>query len=670
MHKRSTVSYAVLPVAFCLLLPTVSLAQRVGFRAVGRYNYSPVSDFRQDSFGLGDLPGPQPASGGGVLGSSIYSGGAPRGSYVHSSAGGGGGQSTPALVDESMRQTRVYDPMAPLAVATPTTGPAILATRQNVAQASNQILAAAAELTRGDRPVSVTRPALTSLAPPEPGAYRAAMLKGENDLRQENYAEAITSFTAAKDTDPEAPEALLALAQAYLATADSSYGETAKYLGETLKAFPALLLVRVHPKDFYATPATYDRIVAALDQHVTTNPGDAAALFVQGYLLWRDGKLDDAFDVLSDAVVRSKSPELTQAIDLLLRGMGQVRQEIAEAGPKMQSPVEFPWAGISLALPEGFSLQPLSQINRAMVATGGTADAPQRISLSLYPIGKDIELPALMDSVTQHLDAQLGVTDSVVEADAEVPFLAGKAAVRAFGCTYGSKRVVGVRLCFIRDVPQPSGGSMPMAYVLGMGVMEDQADQLLPALASVARSIKLTDFRRPIDLPISKQGRVVSDPQLGFTIRQPADWVGSFSERGFTMGQFDCLRGGDVSPRVELIVATVPADFTAESFGKHAIEAKAAEGFKMEVLSHGPADLAGRKGYQFVVHKQTVNAEASEQPAESIEIGRLILTPGQDGQQRMYAIVVQCQDVTWQQADAVMAAVAPDFSLLSDNNAD
>ncbi|MHC4985418.1 MAG: hypothetical protein ACYTFO_04600, partial [Planctomycetota bacterium] len=619
--------------------------------------------FRANSFGVSDLPRQQTAGGGGVLGSSMYSGGAPAGMTTPS--GGGSGdhtsrQQTPSGIG-TVRQVQVYDPMAPMTVAGSASGrAAIVAASTDTVR--SQIDAAAALGQSAETVGTVTRPNLTSLAPPDASAYQVAMLKGEQALKDIDYPAALTAFEAALVAGQGTPEVLLSLTHTYLAVSEGSYIEAAGYLGRTLDKLPTLPMARVHPKDFYAE-GEYDRILAALEAHVEANPQDHDAMLVLGYLRWRDGLIDQAVDVLGDAVVlASDNEDLSDAIDTLLKGIGAASQSLRSRGPTMQDPIAFPWAGIRLSLPEGFQPQRLVQINSILLAGGGEGQATRRISLTVFPIGPDLELWELMDSVTEHMNAQLGISNVTVENEAEVAFLDGQAAVRALSCEYGDTEIVGARACFIRELDSPLIEGQRLAYVLGMGVLADDADIVLPSLAAVARSIEYVDFERPVDRPVPEHGRDVIDPHHGFSIRQPFGWVGAQTERGFTMGQFDCLQGGTVTPRVDVIVLAAGPEHTAASFGRQVIETRAAEGHEITVLSHGPTQLADRDGYEFVI-KKTRPATDTQAAATWTEVGRLIVVPADNDQQRVYGLVVRCRDASDEKAVAIMDAVAPTFSL-------
>jgi hypothetical protein len=675
MRKRTLFFRLIIPVGLSVfllatLMTQVTLGQggRWGGRS-GGYSYNPVRDFQSYSFGAGDLPGPTPASGGGPLGSSIYGGGAPAGAQRQSSGGDNGqiNASVPSsaslMAQGGNRTTRVYDPMKPVSFASSAGGVTALSVSMSQSP-THQIFKATSDLAENaDDAVTLTRPALTSLAPPEAGAFRTAMLKGEQELKDNDYTTATTSFEAAKNAAPGAPEPLLSLFHVSLATANGDYTQSADYLGQTLRAFPHLPLARVYPTDFYAE-GEFDTLLAGLREHVKENEEDGNALFVLGYLEWRAAEATDAMKVLGEAVTASNDKELTKSVNLLLEGIGSLRETIIADAPDMQPATDFDWAGVRMALPDGFVQERLTHINNIFVAAGGTAEAPKRTSLMIYPLPHDMELTPLMDAVTKDIENRVGVLDLTNEGDATVPFFDRSALVRVLKLDYAGNTFVGARMCFVRQVIDPDGKTRHVAYVLGLGMLESEADQVLPTLAAMARSIELLDFTRPLDLPVPDTGLRVSDPQLGFAITQPTGWVGSFDDDGFSMGQFDFLEGGVVSPRVDVITATFPAGMTAKEVCKNALETKAKEGFIMTVISHREVQLAGGDGYE-VLFKKTREATDTQEAQSWIEMGRVVTMSTDGDKERMIALVVRTTDSTPEKTTAIMEAMAPKLSLIN-----
>ena len=669
MRKRTFFYRAILPASACLVLLVTVLTQTSvgqGYRGGSRggYGYNPVRDFNASSFGVSDLPGPQPAGGGGVLGSSMYSGGSPRGtgSSQHISGGSSGPNNTSLMAQGAPRSTQVYNPMQPTTVTIGAGGQTALATfQQNAPQ--DQFVTATSDLAQNaEESVTITRPALTSLAPPQEGIYRDAMLNGEKALKASDFDDAATKFNAAKKAAPKnTPEPLLSLFHVALATADGDYAQSADYLGQALKAFPTLALARVYPEAFYAD-GEYDTILKALTTHVDANTNDANAAFVLAYLTWRGGNATEAINLLDAAAGNASDDTLAGSIALLQESFGKLKSNLVEAGPAMQEPVDYPWAGVRMALPEGFKQTQLTQINGIFAASGGNLEAPQRASLTVYPLPHDMDLTTLMDAITKDMDARIGVSEVKIEGDAIVPFYDKSAIIRQMSLEYSGNTFVGARVCFIRDVKTPSGEIKHVAYVLGLGMLEAHANELLPSLAAMMRSMEPIDFESPINLPVSTEGQQIADPQLGFSIHQPNGWAGAFDEDGFSMGQFDPLSGGIVSPRVEVIVHKITDGHTPQSIGQAAIEARTAEGFTMTVISHGETQLAGKDGYEFIVRKDHPGDDTT--PAHSwIEMAQIVSVDVEGDQQNMVALVVRSCDAEVGKTMKIMESFAPTLKL-------
>ncbi len=650
MRTRTHHYHILVAVGLCLgiLAVTTSLYSGDGERM--------IVDFRQDSVGLGDLPQPTPANGSGVLGSSIYSGGAPRGDVRGYQMGGGGGGASFTTVEQGMTQTRVYDPMATMAVTQPTPGTSALMVYMGE-HSGNQIESAAEGLAQSAAEQTVvTRPAITSLAPAQGGEYRMAMLRGEALLKQKDYGEALANFKVAETESGGLEESLLAQVFAYLGSADGDYTDAANALGKTLHVFPALPMARIHPNNFLAT-GEYDRIVGALKDHVKANPNDANAFFVQAYLEWCDGDVPEAGAAARAALDCVNDEALKQSIDLLIEGAGMAKEQLQAAAPTMGDPISLPTVGLKLQLPEGFTQGRLRQINRVLEATGGTPDAPQRVTLNLFPVSDTTALKDLMDS-TMQIDAARGIDMIGVDDEAKVAFMDDdEGYYRAFRCEYGGNNFAVVRFCFTRMITRLDGSTQRMAYVLTMGVLEDHAAMLLPAVAAVARSIELTEIQRPVDLPIPDAGVVITDQQWGFSVKQPEGWAGALDEHGFTMGQFDCLMGGRVTPRVEVIAAVVDDDHSPKSIVEKALAEKAEQGYEMTVLSDTPVQFAGHEGHEFVATKKSPDGDMW------MEAARVILVTETDETEKLIALVVRCEYATEEQAKAILDAVAPTVTL-------
>ena len=162
---------------------------------------------------------------------------------------------------------------------------------------------------------------ITTLVPDIPGKYQELMQKGEKAFRNGDFREAVFQFDLANIISINSPESLLSLMHTYFATAHGIYSLPSFYLRETLKRFPELALIHIHPKAFYGKGADYIRDIVRLENYVTKYPKNPNGQFLLGYIRWRDGKPKAAKKALEAALQYSHNKELTEAIHILWDGI-------------------------------------------------------------------------------------------------------------------------------------------------------------------------------------------------------------------------------------------------------------------------------------------------------------------------------------------------------------
>ena len=602
---------------------------------------------------------PQPQIGTGPLGSSVYSAN-PTYRPVSSVA------PVPAMdspLSNQMQSVSVYSPMSPVIIA-PSGGGAVVTGGAGAGGYSNPVRDMASALAaKSKQGPSITAEAMTSLAPPTPGAYQSAMLRGESQFRSGDYAGAITNFEAARKLANDSPESLLSLAQAYFAKADASPDQAADYLAKALRAFPDLPLVRVRPKGFFGNADDYAKAFARVQGFVKDNPKDAAAMLLLGYLQWRTGLVDEALSSLDAAMACSSDKDLTDAITIMLDGISRSGQIVLSKAPPIDPAQDYPWAGIRLGLPSGTKTDPLTSLSQVIVGMtpGDNKSAPLQVALYAYPVGEGVTVRAFLDSMTDFLRQSPTVKDMATDAEAEVPFPTGKAWVRIF--TYkqpanDSKIAMGW-VAFIREPQGKQAGRI--GYLLGLATGDQQADVVLPALAAVCKTIALTNPVSFNPAAADVQGSTFQDSQRAFSVVQPAGWAGRGTDKGFEMSQMDFARGNVVSPRAEVFVQTIPGSYSPQSFGQEAVNRKVPEGMTRTILSQGPASLGGQAGYQFVVSQSPQQGGSG---AASVLVGRLICLDRPDGNKTMYALVVNCRDAQPKDAQTLADKLASSFKIL------
>lgn len=604
---------------------------------------------------------PQQSVGSGPLGSSIYAG-----NY----GGGGFGLNRPAyssLLDSpltsSLRTSTAYTPMAPTVLSP--AGSTVNLTPPAGFGYANPVRESISVLAARDREgFALDVPPLTSLAPRTPGAYREAMLRGEAAFRQGKFDDAVRSFQAARGASNDSAESLLSLAQVYFAMGEKYYAQAAGNLAKVLAKFPGLMQVRVRPVDFFPNAQDYNKAVASLDAYVAANPKDSAAVLLLGYMQYRSGLVDKSLSTVEAGMATSPAKDMEDALAALYEGILRTGKVVAEGAPAMAKAIDYGWAGIRLAMPTGFKPSPLASPNQVisgMIDNGQGVD-PEDVSLYAYPLGEgDMTLKALMDFMMNSIRSQPSIKDMNTEAEAEVPFQTGHALVRLFNYSSGEsqKRTFMGWVAFVRE---PADKTSPrIAYLLGLATTEKRADALLPTLAAIAKTIEMSDVTSPSAATIDVQGSTIQDAQFNFAITQPWGWSGRPTDKGFEMGQMDFARGSSVSPKVDLIVQTVPAAQTPRTLVEAAIERKAPKGMTRSVISQGPAKMAGLEGYEVVGTQKPDEGTAG---FASTIVCRIVCVDQPDGHRKMYALVVNCRDCGPTDAQALTDRIGATLQIL------
>ncbi len=600
---------------------------------------------------------PQPTLGEGPLGSSVYTGGG-SGGYRGPIAVSGGVPSSESVLSNQVRSVQMYTPMAPVNLS-----PSNAGNLSGYQAYTNPVRELASILEEKDAEgMSIRSARLTTLAPKTPGVYREAMVQGEALFRQGKLQDAAAAFENARSLSKDSPESLLSLMHVYFAMGDKTYGKAADCLAKTLQGIPDLLMIRVRPVDFYGKAEDYAKNSAALNAYVAANPKDAPAMFLLGYIQYREGLMDKAAPTLKAVMALSPSREIADGVYALQDGITQMRQLIHADAPTIQKARDFAWAGISMGVPEGFKASPLTSPNQVLLGTveNPAKGDPYQVSLYAYSLGEGMSLKAFMDYMTDSLRQTPALKNMTTDAEVEVPFYTGRALVRVFTYEMGSAENK-TSMGWIAFIPEPKEKNAPrIAYMLGVAMTEKQADQLLPVLVAVSKTITTAVPQCPAISAVVAKGSAIEDRQFGFSIIQPEGWAGRSTNKGYEMGQMDFARGV-ISPKVEVIAQSIPASFTPKTFGEQAAAKNAPKGFVRTILSQGPAKLDGMDGYQFVGSQKP---EAGAAGTETILVGRLICLDTGNGSQMMFALVVNCGNVSPKDAEAFAETMASCFKLL------
>lgn len=371
------------------------------------------------------------------------------------------------------------------------------------------------------------------------------------------------------------------------------------------------------------------------------------------------------------------------AIPLFLVGVlaSHAVAESLTATVKIQKSVDYPQAGIILAVPTGFSFSPLlSQEYQVMVASRIEGRrASQSVSLSAYPVAAGVTPERFLQELRKPLESNLAVRQLKVVKTTKVPVAGLVGAAAHLTYTFRGIKTVAVSACFIRDVTPTGPATKPdddtragggrLAYVLTLEVAEAHRKTLLRTFDAIVRTIMITLIERPIDIEKDYDGPYLRDFPRGYALRMPKGWIGGQNALGVFMEQADYKLGGIPCPSVQVVSNLVPPSMSAEACGAKAIEWMKKNGVTVEILSKGPAKMAKRDGYQYVIRKtQTPKTNKAKTPplaTTTIEVHRLLcVLPSEEDEEeraRHYTLIVAGQDATVKQMTELADNLAQHF---------
>lgn len=346
---------------------------------------------------------------------------------------------------------------------------------------------------------------------------------------------------------------------------------------------------------------------------------------------------------------------------------------------KMQPARTYPHAGISLAIPTGFTSYPqLTGQFQVMLATRVEGrQATQSISLAVYPAGAKTTPAQWLEILRRSLEKSLSVRRLSVEKNEPIVIAGQKGRAVQMTYTFRGIPTAAVSVCFPRDIASavPAAPPVHLLYVLTLEVAQEHRGTLLRTFRAVTRTILLTDLKRPIDVPLDfENGAYLRDFARGYAVRLPVGWIGGQNEVGAFLEQADYTLGGQPCPAVQVVSRLVAPALSAEDCIRKAVASMEKQGATVEVLSKGPARLAGHDALQMVLRQTQPPATqpsqaAPTEPDEILEVHRLLrLDPNEENDEefaRTYALIVTGQRVTVEQLVALADQLAERFQIMS-----
>lgn len=366
---------------------------------------------------------------------------------------------------------------------------------------------------------------------------------------------------------------------------------------------------------------------------------------------------------------------------------------------KMQAAAEFPHAGISLAVPEKFEFQPLTEpwdvCHATLMDAGKTL---QGVTLSAYPVaaedkdGQPVTAEKFADGMIKEVQKSLAVSHFKLGKTATIPIAGIDGTVRVMRYSFRGAQTAAAQVYFIREEKNPLVPEVKvrLCYVISAESSPEKEASLLTVLGEIIKSTKLTKFARPSALDVKDFEAPMKDFKLGFSVSPPKGWYVNLVPSGVEIAQTDYLLIGETKkgkiqapagmPLVRVCQAEMAGQSTAQDIAAKEIQARqkvaASANLEIEVLSKGEAKMAGVDGYEFVLRQAAVKAAtteaatapAADEPATFI-VQRTIVAAGDSGPSKSYYIRVHLIGDSAKPAQALMEKLSEKFELLGPETA-
>jgi len=289
---------------------------------------------------------------------------------------------------------------------------------------------------------------------------------------------------------------------------------------------------------------------------------------------------------------------------------------VLSAETQMSAPVNYPNAGISIALPTGFEIQAPSDASAVVSAARSIGGRPaQAVSLTAFCVGAKITTADCADQAERALSLAVRKFQSLKSVPIKVAGITGIA--RLLKYTFRGEPTTAARVFFVREL---KSDGVRICYVVTVEVKAKYEQTLLPTLDKVIKTIKLTAVQSPGSIPVSLSDKELKSFSNAFSIRLPRGWFGSVVDDGINTGQTNYLAGGVPSPQISVLSRILESDTTSESCAKLAmsrhLDASTRPDSGVKVISQGPTKVGENDAYQFII-KMTYKIQVATQPANS-----------------------------------------------------
>ncbi|MBT3278908.1 MAG: hypothetical protein HN370_05985 [Phycisphaerales bacterium] len=293
---------------------------------------------------------------------------------------------------------------------------------------------------------------------------------------------------------------------------------------------------------------------------------------------------------------------------------------------QMSPKFDIAHAGLRMAIPQGFSRSTLLSNGMVMLATRAeTIKATQSLSVMCYTLGEAFTPESLAKSLMDDLTDNLSIRRLKVLKKTPIRVAGTDGIAHHLSYTQAGIKTVSITLCLIRKVTPPKWSNpsiqplkpFQLAYIFSLEIAESHAESLHRTFDNLVKTIEMTDFRRPVEVPWTFRGAYLKNITNGVGIRKPNGWSGSPSPLGVTLWVPDYRLKSVPSPNVEIASVLTEPGIDAKTCLLRGIESQRKQGLVIDVLKQGAITLAKKPGYEFIVRKRLFHTPEAIAPTDT-----------------------------------------------------
>ncbi len=316
---------------------------------------------------------------------------------------------------------------------------------------------------------------------------------------------------------------------------------------------------------------------------------------------------------------------------------------------EMSEPVAYSFAGVKLAMPKNFEIQPFAGPNSVVRAVRTKNEQPiMSVGLSVFAQKPDVTLDEFVknnqpgrDDLSVRSYKQLGASSIKVAG------LSAKAILVSY--EYRSTPTKALMIYFLR--PLQSGElKLELGYLLVAEGDKENFSTVYGAACEIASHLQLTDVVHPGEQPVGELTIPIESRANGYSIKIPDTWKFQLNrERSqVQMYQMDFLMGGQATPNMTFTTKPEisPPEVAAKVVLRNVEDSMTKANIEHQVVREGPVKMAGLDGYEFLL-KQSIGSRESDAVRTTMLMVRLVCNNG-----RSYAFVLgnEGADADWMTA--------------------